>query len=154
MTIDTRTEAERRYDAERDGSLYFTPAQPASDPNADEEEIIDLVSAALAYVTRDKTRPDERGYWEIPLGEIAGCAVEGRYHEHTLYSAELLWHGIQIAPQTHHGRAAEEEGPARPWCRYWLPHEQSAQPGRKYHVFPPERPQPLCRLGSLRVLRC
>lgn len=27
MTLDTRTDAERRYDAERDGTLYFTPTQ-------------------------------------------------------------------------------------------------------------------------------
>jgi hypothetical protein len=32
-TLDNRTEAERRYDAERDGTLYFRQLQPAAEPN-------------------------------------------------------------------------------------------------------------------------
>jgi hypothetical protein len=75
--------AEAMYDLERGKA-------PAGDPNDAEEEIIDLVSAALTYCAED------RGYWSISLGSIAGCQVEGHYHEQTLYSADLTWRNLQI----------------------------------------------------------
>jgi hypothetical protein len=71
MTTDTRTDAERRYDAERSGELYFAPAAPYDDdylihlleqqergqldPAADDDAIllpipVGLVDAVLAYI--------------------------------------------------------------------------------------------------------
>lgn len=45
--MDTRTEAERRYDAERDGSLYATP-----EPAEDTDRIIDILEQIEAQVER------------------------------------------------------------------------------------------------------
>jgi hypothetical protein len=42
-TVDTRTEAERRYDAERDGTLYFQKPQPAA-VEAEDAEIIQILT--------------------------------------------------------------------------------------------------------------
>jgi hypothetical protein len=63
MPNDTRTESERRYDAERDGSLYVKPAP-------------DLVDAVLNYVTElpiaDRLEREAGARLEAML---AGCAA-------------------------------------------------------------------------------
>jgi hypothetical protein len=67
MTIDNRTDAERRYDATRDGTLYFQP-QPADEP-----ENTDLLIAILEQIEAGEDADYEP--WDAILDEITRPAA-------------------------------------------------------------------------------
>ena len=59
MTTDTRTPAERRYDAERDGSLYARPAALQDNPRVD-LPLLPEEATILAHLRDALTSADEK----------------------------------------------------------------------------------------------
>ena len=59
MTIDLRTPAEIRYDAERDGSLYIKPAALQDNPRAD-LPLLPEEATILAHLRAGLTSADEK----------------------------------------------------------------------------------------------
>lgn len=72
MATDNRTDAERRYDAERDGSLYFQ-AQPEPEPWA---AIVDLLLDVAHRTDEDADEPEDTDAITAVLEAIAGAEEE------------------------------------------------------------------------------
>ncbi len=124
MTTDTRTDAERRYDAERDGTLYTAQPTHTDEPlSADEETVLNILLAidggelAPEVLTLDAARAQAlrgwkghtttndagefRRYPELPPVEIGalfdGTPVIGAFdNDDEPRSVDLNWGGFSI----------------------------------------------------------
>jgi hypothetical protein len=78
MTTDTRTEAERRYDAERDGTLYLVrqPAAAAPAWNAPAALVTDYLTAVFRRFSTEKSMPTVEGIALMAETIMTLCAAE------------------------------------------------------------------------------
>lgn len=87
---DNRNDAERRYDAIRDGTFYSTPLELVEAPAA--------VDAELAILERDPDAPD-KAHEKVLIGHIDGChQVRASYlNNGELYCASATWNGLHMS---------------------------------------------------------